>query len=85
MVPDWNFYVFNTNSAELIRSECFRLEKKAKYCYFEIVLTIACGNLADSANQDQTACSVQSDLDLHFQQKQLCSSIVRFMSPFYRI
>ena len=27
--------------------------------------------IVDSADQDQTACSVQSDLDLHYPQKQL--------------
>ena len=41
------------------------------YCYLKIVLTIACYNVADSADQDQTARSVQSDLDLHCPQKQL--------------
>ena len=46
------------------------LEKKPKYCYFKIVSTIACNNIADSADQDQTARSVQSDLDLHCTQKQ---------------
>ena len=55
-----NEYVFNI----------FNEEKKPKYCYFKIVLTKACNNLADSADQDQTACFVQSDLDLHSPQKQ---------------
>ena len=33
--------------------------------------TVACDNLADSADQDQTARFVQSDVDLHCPQKQL--------------
>ena len=47
----------------------FNYKNKPKYCYFKIVLTIACDNLADNADQDQTARSVQSDLDLHCSQK----------------
>ena len=36
-----------------------------------MVLTTTCNSLADSADQDQTARSVQPDLDLHCPQKQL--------------
>ena len=36
-----------------------------------LFLSVAYNNLADRADQDQTACSVQSDLDLHCPQKQL--------------
>ena len=38
------------------------LEKKPKYCYFKVVSAIGCNNVVDSADQDHTACSVQSDL-----------------------
>ena len=57
----------NTYSAELMFSIFL---KKPNYSYFRIVLTTACGNLADSADQDQTARSVQSYFDLHCPQKQ---------------
>ena len=63
--------LLNNYSAELICFQRFQLEKEAQIfkCYFKIVLTIVCNNLADSADHDQTARSMQSDLDLHCPQK----------------
>ena len=61
---------FNTYNAEVNVLNVFNKEKKPKYCHFKILITEAYNNLADSADQGQTARSVQSDLDLHGPQKQ---------------
>ena len=61
----------NIYSAELTCFELFNKKRKPKCCYLTTVVTIACNNLANSADQDQTARSVQSGLDLHCPQKQL--------------
>ena len=58
-------------SQERLDEVCESIHAKPKCYYFKIVLTKACNNLGDSADQDQTARSVQSDLDLHCPQKQL--------------
>ena len=42
-----------------------------KYCRFKIVSTIACNKVAESVHQDQTSCSVQSDLVLYRLQNQV--------------
>ena len=56
----------------------FLIRKRSqKIVILKSVLTIVCNNLVDSADQDQTTDSVQSDLDLHCLQKLLCSNNVR--------
>ena len=50
--------------------ESFNREKKPEHCYIRVVSTIACIKKVDSVDQDQTARSVQSDLDLHCTHKQ---------------